>query len=132
MPVSFEVPTSVALEGGVYSAVVAALEPTTSSFDGSDAVKWFFDVVTGDGPVTVTDISSTKFGRQAKARQWAEAIVGREFRAGDRLQPDDLIGRQCELVLTVNDRGFNKVADVRPAARQSPQSTSVLADEIPF
>lgn len=70
--------------------------------------------------VYVSGLASKTFSSRSKLGQWAAALLGVEsFDTGYRLDTDELIGRKCELTLTIepNAKGekVNKIKALVPA-----------------
>ncbi len=73
------------------------------------------------------------FGSRAKARQWAEALLGRRIESGESIDENDLIGKEGDLMVRPEetDRGtFAKVESVNPV-RKKKTKVAPLAAEIP-
>ena len=106
------IPTGVIMPEGAYPAHVLSIEDRSAADGGS---HWFrkFAISHGGRVIERTALSSTIFSPKAKARQWAEALMGgdgnREFGL------DQLVGRRCMVVPDVVERdgeSFNSVAQV--------------------
>jgi hypothetical protein len=116
------------IEPDYYPATIKDItveESATTRADGSkEYLQWIFAVqVNGEtAPVNLTAFSSLKFGggnKPAKARKWAEAVLGRTFTAQEAeegLNTDELIGLSCRVNITnaTLDDGtaVNRIADV--------------------
>lgn len=78
-------------------------------------VRWVGEVEVDDGPPLEVDaLSSLNFGQRAKARRWAAALLGVDVQ---ELRASDLVGRKGLAVLTEDDNGFTKLADIVAAPR---------------
>lgn len=98
-----------------------------SAFDPSGkapAIIWTFALEDIEGQ-TVDGTTSEATGPKSKARPWIEALVGKAnavslLRAGNL--KTGLIGRQCQVLIAINDNGYPKVAAVLPAqgAKKAP------------
>ncbi len=104
---------------------IVVAESATPRADGSkEYLQWTFAVqVNGAAaPVILTANSSLKFSKgkkPAKARKWAEAVLGRTFTAEEAeegLNTDELIGLSCRVNITnvtVDDgTAVNRIEDV--------------------
>lgn len=108
---------------GVYPATLLKLEEGQSEYQGDllERYVWTFECRRKDGSTFVmTARTSRKFtaGKyQAKARRYAETILGRAIDAAEAAAGFDLetlIGARCQVVVTVEttDHGtFNEVGD---------------------
>ena len=75
---------------------------------------WTFDVSSSDGDILeLTGRSSQKLGDNAKATQWAEAIMNRPRQPHERFEWEDLVGCWCNVTLITED-GRNKIKNVTP------------------
>lgn len=105
------------IKPGVYTARIASITERNDAQFGP-ALIWAFDVRTKRGPIRVETMSSQSFGPKAKARQWTEAILGRKLQAGEEIELNDLVGKECQVVLAVKetDAGnqVNRVESVQP------------------
>lgn len=117
-----------ALPAGVYPAVLLGIEKGTSEQFG-DFLKWSFNVRTADGgEAPLSAVSSISTGPKSKAYKWAAAMLGRNPAAG---QPEDLEGLTCQLHVTVNEEGFNRIESVLPLASTAPPRTAPPAMDAP-
>jgi hypothetical protein len=93
---------------------------------------WTFQILNeGYEHKTLTSLSGSSFGYKingepAKARVYAQALLGRELEAGEKFNEDDLLG--CEVTLHVDnertERGtFARIVAVVPASDE---------DDLPF
>lgn len=102
-----------ALDEGVYPGRLDSIE------EGGDGQfgpfnRWNFTVKKPDGTFTVIDaIASAQATPKTKAFKWATALLGRKPNPGEQL---DLTGKLCQLHLSINENGFNKIEAVLPAA----------------
>ena len=107
-----------ALPPGVYDAVVVEISDESSAAYGAFR-KWTFTVTTDEGEQPLTAATSAASGPKSKAYQWASVLIG--HKPGD--DAVDLVGRRCQLVLTVNAEGFNRVESMLPPAPAKGEST---------
>lgn len=78
--------------------------------------RWVFEIKDEDyeGRRIHANVSD-KFGPSSKARQWAESMIGRPLRNGERFDTDDLIGRDFHLTIVnveKDGRTYDNVASV--------------------
>jgi hypothetical protein len=101
------------IEAGLYPGRLAQYtvrEITTKSGENRSIIVWTFEVETPNEVCAIEGITSTKFSvgrRPSKAVQWVQALLGRELKAGEKINLDDLIGKEC--MVKVEDR---KIGDV--------------------
>jgi hypothetical protein len=121
--------SSAPLEPGLYHASLTAIEARHG--DLGEYLRWTFSVDEDDREVEVSALTSTKFSTTAKARKYAEALLGRTIKNGEELAPNELYGCGCLLVITVdtlNDGGtVNKVDQVLPLRAKADED-----DDVPF
>jgi hypothetical protein len=115
------------LQPGLYPAHLASIEERDSEHGGY--LLWKFDVPTDDEQsVAVSTVSSTKFGAQAKARKFVEALLGRTIKPGEEIEPAELCGEACQLVVSIETLSdgstVNRIEQVLPAT-ENP-------DDVPF
>ena len=115
-------------EAGVYRARLKSLETAEGSIvdektgEPRPYMKWTFDLL--DEDYTDRELrgnSSMAFGSRAKARAWAEALLGRRIENGETVSEEDLIGKECDLMVRLEetDRGtFAKVESVNPVRKK--------------
>jgi hypothetical protein len=86
------------LPSGLYIGKLLDVEPRESA--NGEYRRWSWEVL--DGPEagrTVYANTSTNFGPQAKARQWVENVLGRELKAGEQVDIEDLVGGKHHLMV---------------------------------
>ena len=118
---SFTAPSYELLDDGVYEAEFRGIEERQKE-DGVFYL-WSFAVDYDGREIPVSGASSPKFGPKAKARAWAEAILGRAIQAVETVDVDALAGRPCQLILGTVDRDgtqFNQIVQVLKARRTGP------------
>lgn len=128
MGITMHATDSVEYEPGVYRARLQKVDEQESQFmdDATGEPKWqyiwTFELLDeGYEGNTLTGWSSTNFGPKAKARAWAEALIGRQITSGENISGDDLLGKECDLMITLKtgDRGtFAKVESVNPVRKK--------------
>jgi hypothetical protein len=97
-----------------------------SRFDPSGeapAIIWTFGIRDAE-MYEVEGTTSEATGPKSKARPWIESLMGKQAAADALkgvLKPDDLIGKDCIVFVTINDAGWPKVKQVLPDT--SPQSS---------
>ena len=113
----FEIPTTVEIADGTYTAVVEAIEPIQTSFGASR--KWSF-LVEHDGKVdSISTITSNNTGPKSKAYAFLQGIHGRPLRAGEKIA--DPTGTRVLVTIGHNEKGFPTVTAV--ARHEDPQQT---------
>ena len=145
MTITFTATDGADFEPGVYRARLMELETAESSIVDEKTgkpgfyLKWIFELLDkGYEGHTLRGNSSLNFGPRAKARQWAEALLGRRIQSGESIDEDDLIGKEGDLMVRLEetDRGtFAKVESVNPIRRKSKAVAEGLEeglDEAPF
>jgi hypothetical protein len=86
------------LPPGLYVGELMDIESRESA--NGEYRRWGWDVV--EGPYAGRRVfanTSTKFGPQAKARQWVENILGRELESGEQIRIEDLVGGKHHLMV---------------------------------
>jgi hypothetical protein len=95
--------------------------------DGKDwTVIWKFALEDIEGQ-NVDGTTSEATGPKSKARPWLEALLGKDEarRLNWKVPTKMLIGRQCQVLVTINDNGYPKVSQVLPlrgARRTAPEA----------
>jgi hypothetical protein len=128
MGVTFTATDSIEYEPGVYRARLKELEVAESSILDEKTgqpglyMKWTFDLLDdGYEGHTLRGNSSMNFGPRAKARAWAEGLLARKIESGESIDEDDLIGKECDLMIRMEetDRGtFARVESVNPVRKK--------------
>lgn len=128
MSVSFTATDTADYEAGVYRARLVDLETAEGSVADEKTglprpyIKWTFELLEdGYEGRTIRGNSSMNFGPLAKARAWAAALLRRAIAAGEQVGEKELLGRECDLMVTLeeNDRGtFAKVDSVNPVRQR--------------
>lgn len=126
-----------AIEPGVYAAQLVGIEriETPTSEFGKEANKWTFLVDLGDGTETpFSALTSLAAGSASKSYKWATALLGRPPAVGEEV---NLEGLKCQLHIIVNEKGFNRIETVIPAAKPARRGQPVAAavaetGEVPF
>ena len=141
MTITFTATDSVDYEPGVYRAKLKELETAESSIVDEKTgqpgfyMKWTFELLDeGYEGHTLRGNSSMNFGLRAKARQWAEALLGRRIESGESIDGDDLIGKEGDLMVRLEetDRGtFARVESVNPVRRKKEKPGTVQPAPIP-
>ena len=102
------------LPPGLYVGELSDIESRESA--NGEYRRWGWDVV--EGPYAGRQVyanTSTNFGPQAKARQWVENILGRELKAGEQINIEDLVGGRHHLMIENvkrDGRTFDNVSTV--------------------
>lgn len=100
--------------GGVYAATLTGFKPFSytdpATGEERNLVEWQF--ATEDG-TEVSGTTTTATGPKSKAFRWLVALAGaKAVQPGAHFNPDDLIGREAQLVIGANKNGWPKVDDV--------------------
>ena len=142
MTITFTATDGADFEPGVYRARLKELETAESSIVDEKTgkpgfyLKWIFELLDeGYGGHTLRGNSSMNFGPRAKARQWAEALLGRRIESGESIDEDDLVGKEGDLMVRLEetDRGtFAKVESVNPVRRKKTKAVAEGLEEAPF
>jgi hypothetical protein len=125
MSIVFKADTYTAkLDPGVYPAQLVAIEERSG--DRGDYLMWHFAILDQDDPnIEITALSSMKFTPQAKARQYAQAILNRSIKPGEEVKAAQFQGEFCQLVLSVEtlDDGstVNRVQQILPLLRKTEE-----------
>jgi hypothetical protein len=129
------------MEMGPYRARVKSYEEDEMQF--GPCFKWYFEI-TEEGEYegkVLSGITSQAFNPKSKLYQWVQGIMGRTIKAGETIDLDDLVGKECMLNIghKVKERGTFEVIDgvnpVRRAKAKVPGTdaeTEKEIDDIPF
>jgi hypothetical protein len=113
------------LPAGVYPATLATIEERETMY--GPGLRWCFRIEADGRELSIGALTSAKFSPTAKARQFAEVMLGRALASGEGIDLDSLYGRACRVVVTVAERvdhsTVNNIETVLPPARDA---------EIPF
>ncbi|HEX7024609.1 MAG TPA: hypothetical protein VF187_07310 [Gemmatimonadales bacterium] len=114
------------VDPGQYLAKVVRLEEgETGEFGPS--IKWVFNLADAKTREPMYDeqgelfefyaYSSTKMGPRAKARQWAEALLGREIQNGESGAEiaEAVVGRTALVLIGNNEKEFSRILQMAPA-----------------
>jgi len=120
------------LDPGLYAkAIFDRIEEPDEVGQYGPYINWFFIVTTEDGPVEVMGRSSKPefFTRATKARQWFEAILGRELTKGETADFEAIRGTAVTLTVDIvkTERGDerNRIVNIRRAEPdEGPSSTA--------
>jgi hypothetical protein len=117
------------LKPGLYEGMLTAIEERSS--DNGEYLRWAFTIDDEGDEVEVSALSSTKFSPTAKARKYAESLLGRTIKNGEELAPAALYGCKCRLLVTIDtlsDGGtVNRVEQVLPWKQDQDEN-----DDVPF
>ncbi len=118
MSISFTVRKDEPLAEGSYRAVLKSIEKKQTSF--GERILWLFEVP--EHNAEVAGFTSLSESSQAYAYLWATALRP-EIREMKSWGPDDVVGRECELDVTIVEdskgREKNKILRVRPVPKDS-------------
>ncbi len=111
------------LAPGVYAGTLDRIEEMDTAFGQRLAWRFLVPGAAADGSAfELTGWSNRKTHRGTKTGDWIEAMTGRRLGKGEALQVDDLVGRNVQLVVKVDElSGFNRLEDVLPPAK-APQA----------
>lgn len=104
-----------------------------SRFDPSGeapAIIWTFGIRDAE-MYEVEGTTSEATGPKSKARPWIESLMGKQAAADALkgvLKPDDLIGKDCIVFVTINEAGWPKVKQVMPDTSQSANAPRRAAE----
>jgi hypothetical protein len=105
-----------ALKPGLYPATLDEIECRNGA--NGEFLLWKFIVDHGEQEVPVSAATSKRFSPQAKARQCAEALLGRPLGPDEDIDLEELYGYGCQLVVTVaeldNGSTVNRIEKVLP------------------
>lgn len=126
------------LEPGVYPAIFDRAEESDTEGRFGFWIDWFFNVQAEDGVVSLMGRSSKpdRFTRSTKARQWYEAILGRELAKGETADLAKLKGIPVTLTVDVvkTEKGDerNRIVSIRrQKAAPKPVSKPEPVEELP-
>ena len=120
------------LEPGVYEATFDRIEQPDEPGQFGPYLNWFFTADTPEGPVDVMGRSSRpdRYTRFTKARQWHEAILGRELAKGESADPATLSGTEVSLTVDIvkTEKGDERNRIVSLRRKQNAESPSSAVD----
>lgn len=135
MGITMKAVDGVDYDPGVYRAKLQKVDEQESQFTDETTGEpkwqyiWTFELLEeGYEGNTLTGWSSTNFGPRAKARAWAEALIGRQITSGENISGDDLVGKECDLMITLkqSDRGtFAKIESVNPVRKKKGKTEKI-------
>jgi hypothetical protein len=124
----------VEIDDGTYRATVLGIEetdPTPNSPSDKPWLKWTFTVNDGTAEgVEMTAASSLRFGPKSKARLWAEALLGRKLEVGEQFDTDQLLPRDCIVVIRRDEKDFAKITDVLPVPKPKTGKVTIKAAQL--
>lgn len=119
------------LDEGPYRAVLENIEERETKFGWR--LMWTFRII--EQNVEVVGFTSMSPSTRANPYRWAKAIMG-EIDAKLGWGPEDVIGRECVVVLEVAEdaQGFekNKVVDVKPLGKGYEKTDDSGPENTPF
>ena len=83
---------------------IVQMESQDSKYGDPIYLLWVCDATKGKWSGELADSSSRNFGPKAKARQWAEILLGRPIKSGETIDTDDLVGCVADAVVEVQKR----------------------------
>jgi hypothetical protein len=109
------------LSPGVYPATLEAIEEREGQRKGF--LIWRFAVEVDGRQVSVSTTTSQYCGPKAKARHFAEVLLGRPLVPDEEFDPPTLFGRPCRVVVIVveldDHSTVNRVETVLPPAQEA-------------
>jgi len=109
------------LEDGSYRALLRSLEKKETTF--GERLMWLFEAT--EHNAEVAGFTSLSESTMANAYLWATALNA-EIRSKVSWGPEDVVGRECILDLTIVEdskgREKNKIMRVRPASKDENNS----------
>ena len=114
-----------AMDQGVYRAKLVNLEEDEGEYGAF--LKWYFEILEEDyESQTIRGQSSIpeRFTSATKMWQWAQGLLGRAIQAGENIDFEDLIGRECMITVghKETDRGtFARIDAVNPVRKKKPK-----------
>jgi hypothetical protein len=104
---------------GTYEATLLSItlqEPKPEVGTGQPYLRWTFCVYDPDehpdGAEMIAN-SSLMFGPKAKARRWAQTILGRMLEPGEELDTDELCPAVCQVIVKKDlESGYCRIDDV--------------------
>ncbi len=123
--------TSIALEQGVYEAVISSIEQTTGTY--GEQLRWKFRL--GDD-LELSGWTSMVFSESSKLFKWYSAAMGHEFNPTADFNSSFAIGKtvQIDVSIKVGTDGsqYNKVEAVLPLPKQRLQPPKVAVQTPPM
>lgn len=119
---SFRATQEQQFDDGIYRAKLVEMEDAEGGVDDKGYVKWTFELM--DEEYTGQSLranSSLNFGPRAKARGWAEALLGRRIESGEEIGEEDLVGCVADLMVknAETENGvFARVESVNPVRKK--------------
>lgn len=103
-----------AVPPGRYPAAFQTINEVSYQFGPS--WEWEFQVATTEGVTTVTGLTSANFTPNSKAFKWFQGMTGRTPKVHEVIDFDQLKNTRCDVIVTLTDKGYNKIESVEPAA----------------
>jgi len=129
---------AVRIEEGIYEAKFKGIEQREVETEQGkrEVFVWTFEVDTGEETVEIQGMTSTKIstGRNpSKAYNWLSAIMGRKLEPDEEIDTDELVGKECVVIVEdkkVGDLTVSRVTDVKKARpRKTKKSKKASADD---
>lgn len=99
------------LPAGIYPARFDGI--SQESNDGGEFLLWKFTADDGTDLVEITGTTSLLFTTGAKSVKWL-AGMGVDTGIGKDVDFDTLIGTECQLVITINDKHYSRIDNILP------------------
>lgn len=129
---------AVHIDEGIYEAKFKGIEQREVETEQGrrEVFVWTFEVDTGEETVEIQGMTSTKIstGRNpSKAYNWLSAIMGRKLEPDEEIDTDELVGKECVVIVEdkkVGDLTVSRVTDVKKARpRKTKKSKKASADD---
>lgn len=102
-------------------------------------MRWVFEAVEDDGtvvswpdgePFEWFQQSGATLGPRSTARKWAEALLGRELRAGEEGEAvtEQLIGRKARALIDNNEAGFARIVGLTALRAKAAKKGEPVAE----
>lgn len=102
------------IPAGVYPATLTGIEEFVDPQWGPK-FRWKFEVRGKKKTATVSQRTSQAFSPKSNARKIVEGLLGRSLAKGESINTDDLIGTECQVIVTVDEKDtgtFNNIERV--------------------
>jgi len=117
----YDVEEFLPVEPGLYEAELTKIMEKTSFFTNENEEEerrrywqWLFGIKNDDeyeGRTLSANVGDA-FGPRSKQRQWVEAMLGRELKAGEKFNTDDLIGGVYHITVHHKKKGDKTYAEI--------------------
>lgn len=134
--------TEIDLEAGAYRARLKDIEEYEGtkyqSDEPEDKLRFVFEILEEgyEGQTLTRSNVKHTFAPRSTARAIVEGLIGRKAETGDNFEKSDLVGRECDLSISLNetDRGtfanIDRVMPVRKKKRSAEQAESKQVQDV--